>query len=580
MKMFDYDMTEERKAYYDATGYTILNACPGSGKTTSIIHKLGKLTKEVPEKYGKHSGVLCLSFTNDVVDEIQADNIKQHGKRIEYPNTVQTIDGFITEYIILQFWNLLNFFENAPMIVNEESQLRSIYWRKQHETSKEVCVLNNHLAYKYPPEKFERTAKGAIFKNYGNSKCFDITEKDNPESEYAKNVLKYRLKKGFITSAEAAYYALKLLGKHTFIARIISKKFPYIIVDEAQDLSKDQFNIILKLKSAGCQNIEFVGDLNQSIYEWRDAYPQQIKDLKKYSEWKSLSFKENRRSVQHIIDIYRQLLGTEELCEICSYKVKDEEIPITIFRFKQNSENNVIKKFQDMCDDYFFDNYAVLARSNNFIETIKGGIKEKIWKSNVPVDLIKAKIEYNRGNTKKSIEIVIRTISNLEGNTNANKVAQEKIKDYKERVKAIDFLNHMPSFKNSVKDWDIETCKLIKKVYSTEVDFQLIENEKNQSEYLYNLLGAKRDTYKNLMTIHSAKGLTYEATLVFLTTNKNSINIDLFDKHEKMDETHKILYVACSRAKQYLALAVEDKVSISKIKSIFGEKKLEIIDIN
>lgn len=33
----EYEVTEERKAYLNARGYTILSACPGSGKTTSIV---------------------------------------------------------------------------------------------------------------------------------------------------------------------------------------------------------------------------------------------------------------------------------------------------------------------------------------------------------------------------------------------------------------------------------------------------------------------------------------------------------------------------------------------------------------
>lgn len=36
----NYDITPQRQAYIDARGYTILTACPGSGKTTSIVKKL------------------------------------------------------------------------------------------------------------------------------------------------------------------------------------------------------------------------------------------------------------------------------------------------------------------------------------------------------------------------------------------------------------------------------------------------------------------------------------------------------------------------------------------------------------
>jgi len=34
-----YDLNEERSAYLNARGKVILNACPGSGKTTTIAKK-------------------------------------------------------------------------------------------------------------------------------------------------------------------------------------------------------------------------------------------------------------------------------------------------------------------------------------------------------------------------------------------------------------------------------------------------------------------------------------------------------------------------------------------------------------
>ena len=35
----EYEVTEERKAYLDARGYTILSACPGSGKFSIEVQK-------------------------------------------------------------------------------------------------------------------------------------------------------------------------------------------------------------------------------------------------------------------------------------------------------------------------------------------------------------------------------------------------------------------------------------------------------------------------------------------------------------------------------------------------------------
>lgn len=48
----EYEITPQRQAYLDARGYTILNACPGSGKTTSIVKKLFAVSRYCDDQYG------------------------------------------------------------------------------------------------------------------------------------------------------------------------------------------------------------------------------------------------------------------------------------------------------------------------------------------------------------------------------------------------------------------------------------------------------------------------------------------------------------------------------------------------
>ena len=59
----EYEITAERQTYLEARGHIILSACPGSGKTTSIVKKLFDVAKYCTEQYGKHAGFACLSFT-------------------------------------------------------------------------------------------------------------------------------------------------------------------------------------------------------------------------------------------------------------------------------------------------------------------------------------------------------------------------------------------------------------------------------------------------------------------------------------------------------------------------------------
>ena len=102
----DYDITPQRQAYLEARGYTILTACPGSGKITSIVKKLLMVSHYCEEHYGKHTGFACLSFTNKACAELKQKYMELHDERLVFPNEVLTIDSFIMQYVVLPFWYL------------------------------------------------------------------------------------------------------------------------------------------------------------------------------------------------------------------------------------------------------------------------------------------------------------------------------------------------------------------------------------------------------------------------------------------------------------------------------------------
>lgn len=80
----DYDITPQRQEYLDARGYTILTACPGSGKTTSIVKKLLAVSCFCKNNYGMHTGFACLSFTNKACAELKQKYMKMHDERLSF----------------------------------------------------------------------------------------------------------------------------------------------------------------------------------------------------------------------------------------------------------------------------------------------------------------------------------------------------------------------------------------------------------------------------------------------------------------------------------------------------------------
>src|SRR5690606_28365760 len=121
-----YFENDERLAYLRARGKVILNACPGSGKTTTIAKKIIEL--EERNEIGSHSGVACLSFTNSAKDEINEAYKKLAGKFLHFPNHVSTIDSFINKFITLPFYNLLNRDFSRPKIL-EHTDILDEMWK-------------------------------------------------------------------------------------------------------------------------------------------------------------------------------------------------------------------------------------------------------------------------------------------------------------------------------------------------------------------------------------------------------------------------------------------------------------------
>ncbi len=57
-------LSDEQIVYVQASGKVIMNACPGSGKTTTVAHKLYSLIQNWECSFSRNAGIACLSFTN------------------------------------------------------------------------------------------------------------------------------------------------------------------------------------------------------------------------------------------------------------------------------------------------------------------------------------------------------------------------------------------------------------------------------------------------------------------------------------------------------------------------------------
>jgi len=591
-----YEITPERQAYLEAHGHVILSACPGSGKTTSIVQKLLAVSNYCESRYGKHTGFACLSFTNKACDELKEKYREQHDERLSFPNVVSTIDSFIMQTVVSPFWYLCEGCKMKPIVVNEGEVLNRVYFNNVFQNG----VWNTFLSPALKPYKdlfFSKDPhKVTREKNGYNWNHNPVTEER--DTAYCEEVFKYRLSKGFITSSDALWIACDILNNHPKVARAIVKRYPYIIVDEAQDNSELHFVFFGFLKDAGLENLEYVGDVCQSIYGFRDARPELLQGLMKEKEWTVLPLTECRRSNQRIIDFYSKL-KPKGLPTIRSHGVVDQGIPIMVYRYDSGNVRDIIQDFYQVCDKERLNSKIVLARGTDKCKQL-AGVKDlnfRYWKSEMPYILIDAVFAYSAGEMDLAFRKIRLILAELFGGD-----SPDSQRDYVHKIesdidinaKIFRFLQQIPSFSLSFNSWSDQTAQLMQKywtlnekpvfeAYSRKKGYVMREMAEAPLEQYHRSNDRNSDYHNSVDTIHAVKGATLDAVLLFLSKDSRGQSISLNDflqgKNAIMTESQRLIYVACSRARQFLAIAVPDTIRDEEIHAALAGIKVEIRDV-
>lgn len=585
----EYDITEQRRAYLDARGFTILTACPGSGKTTSIVYKLKSLIEECRTNYTNGVGVLCMSFTNKACDEIISKYRDMHGTSIDYPNEVRTIDSFATQYVVLKYWYLIKGL-SKPRIINEDEILHNLFFHKYKGRECLVYDLKdyNDLAYHYPPENLEYIGDN-VFK-IGNK---TIERNEHRLFNYCLEIFKYKLKHGVINSNDAMLIATSILKNHSSIVKSLANRFPYIILDEAQDTSKHQFDILELLKSAGVKNIELIGDVNQSVYEWRNARPQVFQQYCRKEGWTSLNLMENRRSVQRIIDLYSRFkpVGCPN---IVSYGVEDNNIKIEIIRHDIGQERTAFDIFTTICNTHNLKSRLVLVRGKSDLTKL-AAFRTKIepWKSKIPYRIIEVELLYTQNMIKEAMDKMAWICAYLiygDGYfAEMKKYVQERNNTVEFNIMLLQLMKLLPSLSLSFNNWDGKTRQLLKDALKLskipDFEFKQRMTGYNMSSLLEqpinSYFGQVKDNVVTAQTIHSAKGASVDAVLLYLHNQSGAQVISFNDIPDnsngllEIKEKHRLIYVACSRAKQLLAIAIPSSITEEQIR-----RKMKGLDVH
>lgn len=301
-----------------------VQACPGSGKTTTLLAKLIILANKMPLPEGK--GICVLTHTNVAIDEIKAKLGTKADVLFRYPNFFGTIQTFLHKYVTAAalhyfYGSQIAYVDNDvanAVFLNKYSRLpigksklkgwlyRQIISKEHNIDAAEIEMLGgvdmltaaNVIKKKKRVDKYIFQLKGynwsqisreyrSLIQTKGNSiqnsliLSFRVDWNSNKiitdsgsirvnspsGAEYMK-IKEEMFSEGILSFQDAYDLAFRYIReKELDFSRFSDKRFKYLFIDEVQDCDGLQVDLIQKIFDENKVVIQRFGDYCQAIYE-------------------------------------------------------------------------------------------------------------------------------------------------------------------------------------------------------------------------------------------------------------------------------------------------------------------------
>lgn len=270
-------LDDARQAFLKRSGTFDVSACPGSGKTTLVVAKLAIMARKWPHKT---SGICVLSHTNVAREEIQKKlgHTPVGHRLLGYPHFIDTIHTFANRFLALPYLQSNGY--PSPLI--DDDVAKAYRWRVlqgQDRRNYETWLSRRHASID------DITFTDSDFSVALNSRNFP-TASHTPTYQKAKQIVEASAQAGRFKYEEMFVWAEHLLQTYPEISAALSHRFPLVLMDEMQDTSQRQVNLLHSIfdRGAALCGIQRVGDPNQEIFKTgqdqnlADPFPDQSED--------------------------------------------------------------------------------------------------------------------------------------------------------------------------------------------------------------------------------------------------------------------------------------------------------------
>ncbi len=578
---------KQREAVETRDGPILIVAGAGSGKTRALTHRIAYLIS----RGASPAEILAVTFTNKAAEEMKKrvarliENLKLKIENL----FVGTFHSFGLK-ILRNEIGLLGYKKNFA-IYDEDDSL---------SLAKEILKSMN-----LSPDQFKPASMLNKISNAKNELIGPEEFETKADNFYQKQIRQfYNNYQNKLKACNALDFddlirlPVKIFETDESILEKYQNQYRYILVDEYQDTNHAQYRLVNLLAQKN-RNLCVIGDPDQSIYTWRGADFRNILNFEKdYPDAKVIMLEQNYRSTQNILTAAHEIIAKNiERKEktLWTENPPGEVIEVVATRNERDEAEVIVKKIIDLRNalKIGLDEIAIMYRTNAQSRVLE----EACLYANVPYRVIGAIRFYQRREVKdilaflrflqnendsesaKRITAVLgkrgfenfkRDYENLKDGTKILKPA-DVIKTIIKKIKYYDYLKQ--KFPGIAADGELEYESRMRNLRELTGLAMKYDAEISSEEALSNFLSEialmqepeKNDPNVkklNLMTLHSAKGLEFEAVFIAGLEEGLFPHSRAAFSAQELEEERRLCYVGITRAKRYLWLLFALKRSI------------------
>ena len=351
-------------AQQEAVTYTqgpcLVLAGAGSGKTRVIITKIAYLLRN---NLAQPAQILAVTFTNKAAAEMRERIALEVGPEISSQLTICTFHSLGRQILkeqaqLLRLGSHFSIFDETDTLKILKGIIASDYSTlKSTQSADYLSTVASHISR----WKGELKNPSSILKD---------PKSDHITAELYQKYSDYLRACNAVDFDDLIYLPTRLLLLNEKVRSYYQQRYRYIMVDEYQDTNHTQYYLLMCLVASN-QRFMVVGDDDQSIYSWRGARPENIKQLTvDFPELKVIKLEQNYRSTSRILHCANSIIAhNQHLFSKTLYSGIEGGEPIRVVTCNDNEQSceyiaaEILgHRFDHRCK---WGDYAILYRSNS-----------------------------------------------------------------------------------------------------------------------------------------------------------------------------------------------------------------------